>query len=88
MKAARTLLPSLSNSAVLCRAVRAGQLSKRKRMIRTTIPRMRAISVNASGHATRCWFADFDIVRSALSAFVQTESSKSNITSNKKALNV
>jgi hypothetical protein len=37
---------------------------------------------------TRCGFADFDIGRSALSVSVQTQSSKSKITSKKKAANV
>jgi hypothetical protein len=63
------ILPSLSSSAVLCRAVRAGQLSKRKKMIEIVIAMVSATSVNAIGHATRCGFADFDIGRSAL-AFV------------------
>src|SRR5215472_6311688 len=61
MNAARRLLPSLSSSAVLWRAVRDGQLSKRKKMIRRTIPIMRAITAKASGHVIRCGFLDFDI---------------------------
>jgi hypothetical protein len=88
MNAARRFLPSLSSSAVLCRAVRAGQLSKRKKMIRIVVPMMSATSVNATGHATRYGFADFDIGRSALTVSVQTQSSKSKITSKKKAANV
>jgi hypothetical protein len=70
--------------------VRTGQLSKRKKMIRATIAKMSAISARASGHATRCGFADFGIGRSTFGVerFVQTQSSKSNITSKKKALNV
>src|SRR5262245_37208767 len=64
MNAARRLLPSLSNSAVLCRAVRAGQPSKRKTMTRIVVAMISATSVNAIGHATRCGFADFDIGRS------------------------
>jgi hypothetical protein len=75
--AARRFLPSLSSSAVLCRAVRAGQLSKRKKMIKIVIAMVRAKSVNAIGHATRYGFADFDIGRSALTVSVQTQSSKS-----------
>jgi hypothetical protein len=61
--AARRFLPSLSSSAVLCRAVRAGQLSKRKKMIKIVIPMVSATRVNAIGHATRYGFADFDIGR-------------------------
>ena len=64
MKAARRFLPSLSSSAVLCRAVRAGQLSKRKKMTRIVVAMISATNVNAIGHATRCGFADFDIGRS------------------------
>jgi hypothetical protein len=75
--AARRFLPSLSSSAVLCCAVRAGQLSKRKKMTKIVIAMVSATSVNAIGHATRCGFADFDIGRSALSVSVQTQSSKS-----------
>src|SRR5438477_13034770 len=67
MNAERKFLPSLSSSAVLCRAVRAGQLSKRKEMTTTTIAEISAIRANAIGHATRCGFADFDIGGSALS---------------------
>jgi hypothetical protein len=62
---------------VLCRAVRAGQLSKRKKMIKIVIAMVSAKSVNAIGHATRYGFADFDIGRSALTVSVQTQSSKS-----------
>src|SRR5438477_3682333 len=65
--AERRLLPSLSSSAVLCRAVRAGQLSKRKKMTTTTIAKISAIRANAIGHATRCGFAEFDIRNSAFS---------------------
>jgi hypothetical protein len=62
--AERRSLPSLSSSDVLCRAVRAGQLSKRKKMIKIVVATVSATSVNATGHATRYWFADFDIGRS------------------------
>src|SRR5260370_9888902 len=86
--AARRFLPSLSSSAVLCRAVRAGQLSKRKKMMKIVIAIVRAISVNAIGHATRYGFADFDIGRSALTVSVQTQSSKRRIPSKEKAANV
>src|SRR5438874_2461951 len=65
--AERRLLPSLSSSAVICRAVRAGQLSKRKKMTTTTIAKISAIRANAIGHATRCGFAEFDIGNSAFS---------------------
>src|SRR5689334_20008886 len=88
INAERKFLPSRSSSAVLCRPVRAGQLSKRQKIIRTTNARMTAISVHAIGHATRYGFADFDIGRSALSVSVQTQSSKSEITSKKKPANV
>ena len=84
MKAARRFLPSLSSSAVLCRAVRAGQLSKRKKMIKIVIAMVSAKSVNAIGHATRYGLADFDMGRSTLSVSVQTQSSKSKITSKSK----
>jgi len=57
-------LPSLSSSAVLCRAVRAGQLSKRKKMTRIVVAMISATNVNAIGRATRCGFADFDMERS------------------------
>src|SRR5215469_2505632 len=60
MKAARRFLPSLSSSAVLCRAVRAGQLSKRKKMTRIVVAMISVTNVNAIGHAMRCGFADFD----------------------------
>jgi len=53
MKAARKSLPSLSSSALLCRAVRAGQLSRRKKMINTTATMNSAISVKASGQEIR-----------------------------------
>jgi hypothetical protein len=62
---------------VLCRAVRAGQLSKREKMIKIVIAMVSATSVNAIGHDTRYGFADFDIGRSALTVSVQTQSSKS-----------
>src|SRR5262249_7751823 len=65
MKAARRFLPSLSNSAVLCCAVRAGQLSKRKKMTTIVVAMISATNINAIGHATRCRFADFNIGRSS-----------------------
>jgi len=64
--AARKFLPSRSSSAVLCRAVRAGQLSKRKKMIKIVVPIISATIVSAIGHAMRDPFADFDIGRSTL----------------------
>ena len=88
INAARRFLPRRSSSAVLCRAVRAGQVSKRKKMIRIVAPIMSAISVSAIGHAMRHRLADFDIRGWALSVSVQTQSSKSKITSKKKAANV
>jgi hypothetical protein len=57
-------------------------------MTKIVIAMVSATSVNAIGHATRYEFADFDIGRSALSVSVQTQSSKSQITSKKKAANV
>src|SRR5262245_20680856 len=61
INAARRFLPRRSSSAVLCRAVRAGKVSKRKKMIRIVAPIMSASSVSAIGHAMRYRFADFDI---------------------------
>jgi len=58
-------LPNLSSSAVLRRAVCAGQLSTRKKMIRTAMAKMSAVTANASGHETRCGFAEFNIRRLA-----------------------
>jgi hypothetical protein len=52
---------------VLCRAIRAGQVSMRKKMIRITIATMNAISVNATGQEIRPEIADFDIERWTLS---------------------
>jgi hypothetical protein len=63
MKAARKSLPTLSSSTVLCRAVRAGQVSTRKKMMTTAIARINAISVNASGQEIRAEISDFDIER-------------------------
>jgi hypothetical protein len=57
-------------------------------MIKIVIAMVSATSVNAIGHATRYGFADFDIGRSALSVSIQWQSSKSKITSKKKAANV
>src|SRR4030095_17098462 len=78
MNAARIVLPSLSSSAVLCRAVRAGQLSKRKKMISIVVPMMSATSVNAIGHATRYGFADFDIGRSTLTVLFRRNRARAN----------
>ena len=47
-----------------------------------------ATTANAIGHATRYGFADFDIGRSTFGVSVLTQSSKSKITSKKKAANV
>jgi len=41
--------------------VRAGQLSRRKKMITVVMATIRATAVNAIGHETRCDFAEFDI---------------------------
>src|SRR5215471_15263984 len=68
INAARRFFPSLSSSAVLCRAVRPGQLSKRKKMIKIVVPILSATSVSAIGHAMRYRFSDFDIGRSTLGA--------------------
>src|SRR5262245_5947292 len=76
MNAARRFLPSLSSSAVLCRAVRAGQLSKRKKMIKIVAPIISATTASAIGHATRYGLADFDIGRSGSTVFIQTQSSR------------
>src|SRR5262249_51641641 len=65
--AARRFLPSLSNSAVLCRAVRAGHVSMRQKMSATRAAAINAISVHTSGQDIRPEFADFDIERWALS---------------------
>src|SRR5215468_9974014 len=88
INAARRFFPRRSSSAVLCRAVRAGQVSKRKKMTRIVAAITSATSVSAIGHAMRYGFADFDIRRWALSVSVQTQSSKSKIRSKKKAANV
>ena len=60
-KTAPKFLPNFSSAAVLCRAVRAGQLSTRKKMITVVIATIRATTVNTIGHETRCDFAEFDI---------------------------
>src|SRR5205807_7654894 len=60
-KTAPKFLPNFSSAAVLCRAVRAGQLSTRKKMITVVIATIRATTVNAIGHETRCDFTGFDI---------------------------
>src|SRR5947207_11226450 len=56
-------LPNFSSSAVLCRAVRAGQVSRRTKMITTTTAMMSAISANAVGQEIRPESADLDIER-------------------------
>src|SRR5262249_34198671 len=66
-------LPSLSSSAVLCRAVRAGQLSSRKKMTMVVIAKMRATIVSAIGHETRRDFAEFDIGCLTLSVSVSSQ---------------
>jgi hypothetical protein len=53
IKALRKSLPSFSSSAVLCCAVRAGQVSMRQKITVTTIATMMAIKVNASGQEMR-----------------------------------
>jgi hypothetical protein len=53
IKALRKSLPSFSSSAVLCCAVRAGQVSMRQKMIMNAIATMMAIKVNASGQEMR-----------------------------------
>src|SRR5437868_11056977 len=62
-KALRKSLPSCSSSAVLCCAVRAGQVSMRQKMITTTMAISSATSVKATGHEIRPEFRDFDIER-------------------------
>src|SRR3954454_22958721 len=84
-KAERRFLPSLSSSAVLCRAVRAGQLSKRKKTTRMVVAMISATSVNAIGHATRCGIPNLDIGRSALSTLCSDAIEQEQITSKKKA---
>src|SRR5436190_15737243 len=63
IKALRKSLPSFSSSAVLCCAVRAGQVSMRQKMIRTTMAISSATSVKATGHEIRPEITDFDIER-------------------------
>src|SRR6266446_3556922 len=60
MKAARRSFPNRSSSAVLSRAVRAGQVSRRTKITMIIVATM---SVNAVGHVTRPEFADFNIGR-------------------------
>ncbi|PYI73339.1 MAG: hypothetical protein DMF02_01215 [Verrucomicrobia bacterium] len=67
MKAARRSFPNRSSSAVLSRAVRAGQLSRRTKITMTIVATMSATSVNAVGHVTRAGVADFNIGRWMLS---------------------
>src|SRR6266540_2026550 len=61
MKAERKSLPSLSSSRALCRAVRAGQVSTRKKMTKATTAMISAMSANAAGQSTCPDLADFDI---------------------------
>src|SRR5437016_2808023 len=67
MKAARKSLPSFSSSAVLCCAVRVGQVSIRQKMITTTMAIDSATNVKATGHEIRPEITDFDIGRCTLS---------------------
>src|SRR6266478_7071339 len=60
MKAARRSFHNRSSSAVLSRAVRAGQVSRRTKITMIIVATM---SVNAIGHVTRPEFADFNIGR-------------------------
>src|SRR6266478_1981510 len=60
MKAARRSFHNRSSSAVLSRAVRAGQVSRRTKITMIIVATM---SVNAIGHVTRPEFADFNIRR-------------------------
>jgi hypothetical protein len=46
---------------VLCFAVRAGQLSSRKKITTIVIATMRATIMAAIGHEIRCGFAEFAI---------------------------
>src|SRR5450432_3736547 len=58
-KASRTSRPTRSSSAVLCLAVRAGQLSSRRKMTVNTAPPIRKTSVSASGQENfRCGSRD------------------------------
>jgi hypothetical protein len=52
-KAERTSFPKRSSSAVLCLAVRAGQLSTRRKMRTIAATTMSATKVKASGHEIR-----------------------------------
>src|SRR5947208_8223145 len=60
-KAAPKFLPNFSSATVLCCAVRAGQLSSRKKITTMVIATMRATTMAAIDHETRCGFAEFDI---------------------------
>jgi hypothetical protein len=53
IKAARKSLPSFSSWAVLCCAVRAGQVSMRQKMTTTAMAMMNAIKAIASGQEMR-----------------------------------
>jgi len=61
MKAARTSRPNFSSPAVLWAAVRAGQLSTRRKIIRVIAARMSTTSVTAIGQANRPRTAAFEI---------------------------
>src|SRR6266516_2762147 len=63
IRAARKSFPSLSSSALRCRAVRAGHVSRRRNMIRITAAMISATRVNAVGQEMRCDLAGFDIRR-------------------------
>ena len=58
MKAARTSRPNFSSPAVLCAAVRAGQLSTRKKTSTAAAATINTTNVNAVGQETR---AEFDM---------------------------
>src|SRR5207249_2226387 len=68
MKAARKSFPSRSSSAVLCFAVRAGQLSKRRKTTTTTDATTSAIKAKAIGHENRASPADFFFIRLRVTA--------------------
>jgi hypothetical protein len=73
---------------VLCRAVRAGQLSKRQKTTRIVVAMITAIIVNAIGHPTRCGVPDFDPGCSALSTLCSDAIDQQQITSKKKAADI
>src|SRR2546423_12803353 len=61
IEAAPKFLPNFSSAAVLCCAVRAGQLSTLKKITTIVIETMRATTMTAIGHEIRRGFAEFDI---------------------------